>query len=73
MSLDTGSGTALLFEVLHFGSLHPYERWLAIVLAFGPFVVLGVVIAVRRRQDANDPDPAGRAPDQRPPDESGPR
>lgn len=34
------------------GALHPVEQLLTIVLAFGPFVLLGVVIAVRRRQDA---------------------
>ena len=33
----------------HMGALHPYETVLTLVLAFGPFVVLGVVIAVRRR------------------------
>lgn len=42
----------LLGVPLHFGSLHAYEQWLAITLAFAPFVVLGIVIAVRRRQDA---------------------
>jgi hypothetical protein len=37
---------------LHLGALHPVEQALTVVLAFGPFVVLGIVIAVRRRQDA---------------------
>ncbi|MDH2415027.1 hypothetical protein [Nocardioides sp. CER19] len=36
---------------LHMGALHPYEKVLTLLLAFGPFVVLGLVIAVRRRQD----------------------
>lgn len=36
----------------HLGSLHPVEQALTLVLAFGPFLVLGVVVAVRRRQDA---------------------
>ena len=36
---------------LHMGALHPVEQALTLVLAFGPFVVLGIVIAVRRRQD----------------------
>jgi hypothetical protein len=36
---------------LHMGALHPYEKALTLLLAFGPFVVLGLVIAVRRRQD----------------------
>lgn len=39
---------------LHLGGLHPYEQALAMLLAFGPFVVLGVVIAIRRHQDAVD-------------------
>jgi hypothetical protein len=39
---------------LHMGALHPVEQLLVLLLAFGPFVVLGVVIAVRRRQDQRD-------------------
>ena len=39
---------------LHMGALHPHEKALTLVLAFGPFVVLGAVIAVRRRQDARE-------------------
>jgi hypothetical protein len=37
---------------LHLGALHPVEQALTFALAFGPFVVLGVVVAVRRRADA---------------------
>ena len=47
---------------LHLGSLHPMEQALTLALAFGPFVVLGIVIAVRRRQD--------RAADDQPVDEA---
>jgi len=36
---------------LHLGSLHPYEQALTLLLAFGPFVVLGLVIVVRRRRE----------------------
>ena len=36
---------------LHLGALHPAETVLTLVLAFGPFVALGVVIVVRRRQE----------------------
>jgi hypothetical protein len=36
---------------LHLGALHPYEKGLTLLLAFGPFLVLGIVIAVRRRHD----------------------
>lgn len=44
----------------HLGALHPIEQALTIVLAFGPFVVLGIVLAVRRRSEdaAGDPDAA---------------
>jgi hypothetical protein len=37
--------------VWHMGSLHAYEQWLTLLLAFGPFVVLGVVVWLRVRQD----------------------
>ena len=40
----------------HLGALHPVEQALTLVVAFGPFVVLGVVIAVRRRREAAEPD-----------------
>ncbi len=40
----------------HLGALHPAEQVLTLVLAFGPFVLLGIVIAVRRRQDAAEDD-----------------
>jgi hypothetical protein len=36
---------------LHMGALHPAEKGLTLALAFGPFVLLAVVILVRRRQD----------------------
>ena len=34
---------------LHMGALHPYEQALVLVLAFGPFVVLGLVVWMRTR------------------------
>ena len=37
---------------LHMGALHPVEQALTIVLAFGPFVLLGIVMWRRRREDA---------------------
>ena len=43
-----------LLVVLHMGSLHPYEKVLTLGLAFGPFLVLGGVIAVRRRHEDQD-------------------
>ena len=39
---------------LHMGALHPYELALTLLLAFGPFVLLAVVIVVRRREDRRD-------------------
>ena len=39
---------------LHMGALHPFEKVLTLVLAFGPFVVLGAVIALRRRHEHGD-------------------
>jgi uncharacterized iron-regulated membrane protein len=37
--------------LLHMGALHPIEKGLALALAFGPFVLLGLVIWLRRRAD----------------------
>lgn len=39
---------------LHLGALHPAEQIATMVLAFGPFVVLGIVIFFRRRADARE-------------------
>ena len=39
---------------LHMGALHPVEQALTLLLAFGPFVVLGIVIVVRRRGEQRD-------------------
>ncbi|WGX95157.1 hypothetical protein [Nocardioides sp. L-11A] len=39
---------------LHLGALHPVEQIATIVLAFGPFVVLGIVIFFRRRAEGRD-------------------
>jgi hypothetical protein len=41
---------------LHLGALHPMEQALTLVLAFGPFLVLGVVIVLRRRQEEEGPE-----------------
>jgi hypothetical protein len=37
--------------VAHLGELHAYEQWLVLLVAFGPFVVLGAVVVVVRRRD----------------------
>jgi putative exporter of polyketide antibiotics len=42
---------AVPLVVAHLGELHAYEQWLVLLVAFGPFVVLGVVVAVVRRRD----------------------
>ena len=39
---------------MHMGALHPAEKVLTLVLAFGPFLVLGAVVALRRRHEADD-------------------
>lgn len=39
---------------VHLGALHPHEQVLTIVLAVGPFVLLGIVIAHRRRVEARE-------------------
>lgn len=42
--------------LLHMGALHPVEKALTLVLAFGPFLLLGLVVWLRgraeRREDA---------------------
>jgi hypothetical protein len=42
---------------LHLGTLHPLEQALVWLLAFGPFVVLGVVVRHQRRRDAQQDEP----------------
>lgn len=41
-------------SALHLGQLHAYEQALLAVIAFGPFVVLGIVVYVIRRRDARE-------------------
>ena len=38
----------------HLGTLHPVEQVLTIVLAFGPFLLLGAVILIQRRRDGRE-------------------
>jgi hypothetical protein len=35
----------------HMGALHPFEQALTLLLAFGPFAVLGLVVWRRRGED----------------------
>jgi hypothetical protein len=39
---------------LHMGALHPFEQALTLLLAFGPFVVLGFVVWRRRGEDERE-------------------
>ncbi|GHJ57669.1 hypothetical protein NOK12_01880 [Nocardioides sp. OK12] len=52
---------------LHLGALHPVERALTLALAFGPFVVLGVVVWWRSRHEQDEHDD-GHDPVERPED-----
>ena len=36
---------------LHFGELHAYEQVLVLVIALGPFIVLGIAVHVVRKRD----------------------
>ena len=45
---------------LHLGALHPFEQLLVLLVAFGPFVVLAVVVYVVRRRDIADEERDGR-------------
>lgn len=45
-----------LLVPMHLGDLHAYETALLALLAFGPFVVLAVVVVVLRRRDAHEDD-----------------
>jgi hypothetical protein len=48
----TSLATALtVLAPLHLGALHPYEKALVALIAFGPFVVLFVVVYVVRKRD----------------------
>ncbi|MDR7252674.1 hypothetical protein J2X46_001650 [Nocardioides sp. BE266] len=39
---------------LHMGALHPFEQGLTLLLAFGPFVVLGIVVWLRSREHIDE-------------------
>lgn len=55
---------------LHMGQLHAYEQWLVLVVAFGPFLLLGIVVFVLRRRDIAEEEcdsPSGDVNSSRPP------
>ena len=39
---------------LHMGALHPVEQVLVLVLAFGPFLLLALVVWLRRRAERRE-------------------
>jgi hypothetical protein len=41
---------------LHLGADHPLETALVLLLAFGPFIILGIVVVAMRRRDAEESD-----------------
>lgn len=43
---------------LHMGALHPYEQALTLLLAFGPFVALALVLRRRNRELAAEDEQA---------------
>ncbi|MET0837602.1 MAG: hypothetical protein ABWY19_02390 [Marmoricola sp.] len=45
-----------LVVLLHLGPLHPAERILTLLLAFGPFVLLALTIWITRRRNSGDSD-----------------
>jgi hypothetical protein len=49
-------GTMTVVPALHMGPLHPVEQLLVVLIAFGPFVVLAVVVYVVRRRDLAEED-----------------
>ena len=55
----------------HMGALHPYEQALTLLLAFGPFVVLGLVIW-RRRGEADGAVPEEDTASAEPPSRTAP-
>jgi hypothetical protein len=36
----------------HMGDLHPAETWLVLLVAFGPFVVVALLVRRERRREA---------------------
>ena len=46
--------TVLPLAPLHMGALHPVEQVLVLVLAFGPFLLLALVVWLRRRAERRE-------------------
>ena len=52
----------LLLVLLHLGPLHTNEKWLVPLIAFGPFLVLFVVVYYARRRDVAEDEAAPGEP-----------
>ena len=39
---------------MHLGALHPVEQAVVLLVAFGPFVVLAIIVVIRRRSDHDE-------------------
>ena len=50
-----------LLVLLHFGSRHPVEKLLVAAIAFGPFIVLAIVVYVVRKRDIAEEEAERRA------------
>ena len=48
----------------HLGTLHAYEQVLVLLIAFGPFVVIGALVVVLRRRDLAAEEARDQARDQ---------
>ena len=44
----------VVFLPWHMGAMHPYEKALTLVLAFGPFLLLALVLYLRTRHADQD-------------------
>jgi len=51
----------LFLVLLHLGKLHPVEKVMVGLIAFGPFIVLGIVVYVVRRRDLAEEEAERRA------------
>jgi len=52
---------SLLIVLWHMGNLHPFEKLLVGAIAFGPFLVLAVVVYVVRKRDVAEEEAERRA------------
>jgi hypothetical protein len=47
----------------HLGQLHAWEQVLVLLLAFGPFILLGIVVVVVRRRDIAEEHASAESPE----------